>query len=111
MNEEKFLQFADQLAAYLEREKVFIKNPKRMAEVEAAGELAREMFPDAIITMKDDPLQMGALILCVEDCDISVTEIERFQQLIGKANNFEIYALDDGGVRMSVLFDGALVRL
>jgi hypothetical protein len=111
MNDEEFLQFADQLAAYLEREKTFFKNPKRITEVEAAGEIARKMFPEAIITIKDDPLQMGALILCIEDIDIAVREIERFKELIGKANNFEVYPVGDERVRLSVVFNKALLRL
>ena len=111
MNEEEFLSFAELLSEYLGREKVFIKNPARISDVEDAGEIAREIFPFATISLKDDPLQMGALILCIEDIDIAVREIESFKSLIGKANNFEVCPIGDDRVRLSVLFNKALIHL
>lgn len=110
MNEEHFYEIADVLTEYLETKKMFVPNPKRMKEVNTATEMACRLFPEAEINLKDDPLQMGAIILEIEDCFIVVREIEKFVKLIGKANNFDIFSGDDG-VRLSILFANALIRI
>lgn len=111
MNEVDFDCFTDKLSEYLKRQKIFIQNPKRMAHVNAATEMACKLFPDAEITLEDDPLQMGAVILCVKDFDITVRETKEFAELISNADNFEIYSTDDESVKMSVLFSNALTKI
>lgn len=108
MNEKQFL---DTMTEYLESQKVFIQNPQRMKDVSSAYELAQRLFPDSKIELKDDPIQMGAIFLCVEDFDISVRETEIFSKLISKADNFEIYATGDENVRISIMFSNALIRI
>ena len=111
MNDERFMTLAKALSKYLEAEKRFVKNSARIAEVAAAEKIARELFPDATIEVHDDPLQMGALILRVEALDITVRKIDAFKALIGNANNFEVYAIGEDKIRLSVLFKDALIRL
>lgn len=113
MDEKELFNLMNELTEYLQREKVFIKNPVRFAEVEQATEIAEKLFSESKISIEDDPIQMGALILRIEGFDILVRgkrEIELFQQLIDKADNFEIYAVDEG-IRFSILFANALTRL
>ena len=114
MNDSEFLRLMNALAEYLEREKIFIKNPARFADVEAATEIATELFADAKISVKDDPIQMGALIICIEAFDIVIRgerEIRLFKQLIDKADNFEIYPVGKDSLRFSMVFNGALKRI
>lgn len=111
MNDSEFQSILDQLAAYLATKKNFIENPFRITEIKKATALASQLFPDAKIYIEDDPLQMGAMILCIEDFDLSVTEIKAFSELIEHANNFEIYAIDSETVKIAVLFQQALVRV
>lgn len=102
------------LAEYLEREKIFIKNPARFADVESATEIATELFADAKISVENDPLQLGALIVRIEGFDIVVRgerEINLFKQLIDKADNFEIYSTGKDSLRFSIVFNGALMRI
>lgn len=113
MDEKEFTGLMNELAEYLKREKIFIKNPVRFAEVERATEIAEELFADSKVTIEDDPIQMGALILKIEGFDIVVRgerEIKLFTELISKADNFEIYAVEDN-IRFSILFSNALIRL
>lgn len=113
MDEKEFTSLMNELEEYLQREKVFIKNPARFAEIEQATEIAEELFTESKVSIKDDPIQMGALILRIEGFDIVVRgkrEIELFQKLIENADNFEIYAVD-GDVRFAILFNDALIRL
>lgn len=111
MNDEEFMQFASAVRQYLEIPKVFIQNHQRMAEVNAATEIACKLFPEANITLEDDPLQMGAVILIVEDFDITVRETEAFCELVSKADNFEVYATDDEKVKLAIMFNNALTRI
>lgn len=111
MNDEEFMQFASAVRQYLETPKVFVQNPQRIAEVNAATEIACKLFPEANITLEDDPLQMGAIILIVEDFDITVRETKAFCELVSKADNFEVYATDDEKVKLAIMFNNALTRI
>lgn len=114
MNDKELELLAEKLQNYLEREKMFIKNPARFAEVERAFIIAQKIFSDSEVTIADDPIQMGALILRIEGYDITIRgqeEIDLFSELISKANNFEIYPTTDDKIRFSLVFSGALTRL
>lgn len=114
MNDEQFMELMGDLKNYLEAEKVFIQNPIRYAEVRRATEIAKELFKEYDISIKDDPLQMGALILCIEGYDVMVRgerEIKLFTELISKANNFEIYPVGDEKIKFSILFADAFTRI
>ena len=111
---EHFFKTVQELKEYLQKDKVFIDNPARLADVQHATEIANELFGDMNIWIKEDPIQMGALILCIEGFDIIVRgerEIELFYELIDKANNFEIYATEEGNIRCSILFNKAKIRI
>ena len=110
MNEEEFYGFTDLLGEYLKMQKVFIKNPHRMKEVNAATEMACQLFPEAEISLKDDPLQMGAIILTINDCFIVVREMDKFIKMISKADNFDIFCNDDE-IQLSILFSNALIKV
>ena len=73
-----------QLQEYLAKEKVFIYNPARMADINAAEKMAKYLFPEAKLNIRPDPLQMGALILEIEDYDLTVTETTLFDCKNGK---------------------------
>lgn len=114
MDNKEFLDFIGDLKKYLNTQKVFIQDPIRFAEVEHATEIAKELFKDMEVAIKDDPLQMGALILCINGFDITVRgkrEIKLFQRLVDKADNFEIYTVGDESVKFALLFNGVLRRV
>ena len=114
MDDKEFVLLAEKLQKHLEREKVFVKNPARFAEVEHAFLIAQKLFSASEVTIADDPLQMGALILRIEGYDIIIRgqeEIALFSELISKADNFEIYALGDEKIKFALVFSGALNRL
>ena len=114
MDNKEFLDFIGDLKKYLNTQKVFIQDPIRFADVQQATEIAKELFKDMEVAIKDDPLQMGALILCINGFDITVRgkrEIKLFQRLIDKADNFEIYPVGDESVKFALLFNGVLRRV
>ena len=114
MHDEEFEGLMGELSEYLEREKVFIKNPARFADVERATEIATQLFSDSTVAVDDDPLQMGALIVRIDCFDITIRgerEIKLFTELVSKADNFEVYPVGDERVRFAILFNHALTRL
>ena len=114
LDDKEFMSLMEGFAQYLETEKVFIKNSARLAEVQHATEIAKQLFLDSKVSLEDDPLQMGALILRVEGFDVVIRgerEINLFKVLISKADNFEIYPIGDERIKFSMVFSGALIRL
>lgn len=111
MNENEFTEFTDLLTNYLETQKVFVQNPQRMAEVNAATETACRLFPEAEITIEDDPLQMGAVILSIKDYHLIVRETTDFIALICAADNFEVYETNQEKIELAILFNNALTRI
>ena len=115
MNDAEFISFLDQLGEYLSSEKNFITNHFRLEEFNQAREMAKELYPDAKIYVEEDPLQMGAMILSVEEYDIgasSVREINLFKDIISLADNFEIRAIiEEEKVRFSALFNNVFIRV
>ena len=99
------------LTQYLETQKIFIQNPLRMMDVNKATETACRMFPEANVTIEDDPLQMGAVFLCIEDFDISVKETKQFSDMISKADNFVIHNVDEENIKIMIMFSDALIRI
>ena len=110
MNDEEFMTILDQLKTYINSEKTFIENPFRMNEFRKAIKIAATLFPEAKIEVKDDPLQMGATILHIEDYDLDITETNTFAELIKSADNWEIYPCENGNVCLAAVFNGVYVR-
>lgn len=111
MNDEEFMTILDQLKTYIDSKKTFIENPFRMAEFKKAIEYAATLFPEAKIEVKDDPLQMGAMLLHIEDYDLDITEINLFVELFKLGNNWEIYPCENGNVCLAAVFNNVLVRI
>ena len=114
MNNAEFMEILKELGAYLKEEKQFEVVQERKKEFEEALLTAKTLFPDASIEVHDDPLEMGALILSVEDYSIDVSGIEGmelFWQLIQKADNFEIVAIEPENVRLALVFQGFFRRV
>ena len=104
----------DAIGKHLKREKVFVQNPARVKEVARSLEIAKILFPEHKTEIEDDPLQTGALILCIECTDVDdsilvrgTREIELFNEMTAAMDNFEIYEID-GHIRFAAVFNGAL---
>lgn len=114
LTDEEFYAILAKLGEYLQTEKHFIDNPFRRTEIKDAVIKAHELFPNAKIELRDDPLQLGALILHMEMFDIDVSgvmQINLFTDIIRNADNFEIYPIDDEHICFAAVFQNALVRI
>ena len=102
------------LQHHLETEKVFVKNPERYADVQHATEIAKKLFSTMEITIQDDPLQTGSLTVCIEGFAVIVKgerEIKLFQELVSKADNFEIRPFADETLQFNIMFNRALTKV
>lgn len=114
MNDAEFQRILNQLGQYITTDKNFVVNPVREPVFKRAVALAYELFPNANVYIKDDPLQMGAMILRMEAFDINISterEIILFTELINLADNFEVYAIENGNIRLAIVFQDVLVRI
>jgi hypothetical protein len=114
LNDQQFQQFLSELQNYLKQPKVFVTDINRARELYNAVDLARQLFPDATIEIKDDPLQTGTMFLHMESIDIVVRgerEIEFFAHLISLADNFEIYPINGEEICFAAAFQGVNKRV
>ena len=106
----KFMEYAGK---HLKMPKHFIPNEERLTDLNQACDIAEKLFGDMKISIEGDPLEMGALTLCIKGMDIVVrgeSEIELFATMLFKADNFEIYPSEDG-IEFNILFNRALIRV
>ena len=114
MADHEFHDLLRQLNRYLEAPKQFLENPSRINDVRTAFTYANTLFPDARIELRDDPLQLGALILHIEMFDANISgdkEIRAFIEIIHNADNFEIYATPVHGICFSAVYQDAYIRI
>ena len=114
MTDQKFLQFLNDLQAYLKTPKVFVTNINRAREFYTAVNLAKQLFPDTTVKVKDDPLQTGAMCIHVQTLDVTMRgarEIKLFSDLIALADNFEIYPVSSEEVCFAAVFQGVNKRI
>lgn len=107
LNDQQFQQFLGELQRYLRQPKVFVTNLNRAREFYNAVDLAQQLFPNAKIEIREDPLQTGAMSLHMEAIDIVVRgerEIKLFIKLIELADNFEIYPINDEEICFAAVF-------
>lgn len=104
----------DEIRNHLKREKVFAPNTERMHDVADALDIAKCLFPGHVREIKPDPLQAGALILCIDCTDVDPSmvlndenEIALFNEMTALANNFEL-RIDNGKLHFAAVFEGAL---
>jgi hypothetical protein len=114
LSEFNFEQFLTELQTYLKQPKVFITNLDRAREFYIAVDLAKHVFPDVAIEIREDPLQTGAMIIHAEMPDIvmrGAREIKSFSAMVALADNFEIYAIDKGNVCFAAVFQSVHKRI
>ena len=114
MTDDEFYAILNSLGEYLQSEKRFVTNPVRHAEFEQAVRNAREIFPEAKIEIRDDPLERGAMILHIEDFDLDICkgkQIDLFIDILHNAENCEFYTLPNGNTCIAIVYQGVLMRI
>jgi len=104
--------FMKQLKDWQEKPHMFIVDSKRMKQVENAHNILESIIckysPDAKFEVEMNTLNTGSAALTVETDDVVVNNVQDFIAAIEHADNFEIYPLTDGNIRISVTFNGVM---
>jgi hypothetical protein len=102
----------EMLREELNKPRAFFVNPKRFYEFQAAcagiSEIVLEVNPDAKIQYEVNEFGDGAAAVRIDMRDLEVTDIKRFYDAVRYADNFEIYPISSGHIRMAMMFYGVL---
>ena len=108
------MQFLNNLQAYMKQPKVFVTDINRAKEFYTAVDIAKRLFPETEIKIKDDLLQTGAMIFEFVAFDVVVRgamELALFSDMISLADNFEIYPISREKVRFGAVFQSVNKRI
>lgn len=113
MTLEDFLAFLEEDS---QREKIFIINPQRQIEFAKAYRTLEQLINDNDCIDAKMWCEMGELIngyasIKVKAKWIVVREIDKFYAATKFANNFEVYATEDGMLQMNIIFHGVRTRI
>jgi viroplasmin and RNaseH domain-containing protein len=112
MNFETFLKQFDQ---WQSKPHMFIVNKKRMKTIENAYDILEEMIhkytPDAHVEINMSVVDDGSASLSVETDEIVAHNVQDFIDIIKDANNFEIYPLNNGNIKISIMFNGIMTLI
>ena len=113
--EASFDAFLEVLAYEMNQPRTLILNPKRMRELEVAyteiSKIVLSISPDAKIECILGELGDGSASIGVEADELIVEDIKAFVSVSEKANNFEIYPLTNGHLRMAFMFRNVMNEL
>lgn len=107
MDDQQLISIFDQLEKYLDEKKIFIQDNNKIKDFRMAVFQAEQLFSESKVTIGYDPIQMGACILQIEGSDMVIQgdqESLKFQKIISKADNFEIYPTAYNKIKFSAVF-------
>lgn len=99
--------FFDLVQKYLDAKKTCTLNKERFVIIQDMFNIACKLFPRTNISLEDDPLELGRIILCIEGYDLDVSgeeNIKLFTDLISDAENFEIYSDEEEVVKLEIMY-------
>ena len=106
MGAEELYEMRKKLTAHLKERGESEVAPERRLEFERTLEAVRDYMPSAQIEVRDDPLQLGALIVKIEGYGFEVNGLEGvriFSRLVETAGNFEIYPVDADRIGLAIV--------
>jgi len=105
---ETFDAFVEVLREKLSVPKTHILNPVRLKELQdaylAISKIVLDISPDAKIDCELNKLTPTQAAIVVETDEIVVKDIKLFISGINGANNFEVYPLTNGKIKMAIMF-------
>lgn len=104
-----FNMFMTKMKEWQSQPHMFIVNMSRMKEMEAAYDILKEIVykydPDVTMEVNTNVINDGSASISIETCDLVVHDVKEFIEAIKKANNFEIYPLKNGNLRIAIMFN------
>lgn len=107
-----FKTFLKQFDEWQSKPHTFIVNNERMKIMETAydrlEEIIHEYTPDANVEINMSVVNDGSASLSVETDELVVHNVQDFISIIQEANNFEIYPLNNGNIKIAIMFNGVM---
>ena len=107
-----FNAFLKQFNEWQSKPHMFIVNKERMKAMNVAykrlEEIIHEYTPDAKIEVNMNVINDGSASISVETDELVVHNVQDFISIIKEANNFEIYPLNNGNIRIAIMFNGIM---
>ena len=113
MTLEDFLAFLEE---DFKRKKIFVANPQRKMDFAKAYRTLEQLINDEDNINAQMWCEMGELINGYAVIEVSadwliVREIDKFYEAVRAADNFEIFAVEDGMVQINIIFHGVRSRV
>lgn len=109
MDYEAFLKQFDE---WQSKPHMFIVNNKRMKVMESAynqlEKIIHKYTPEANIEVNMSIVNDGSASISVETDELVVHNVQDFISIIKEANNFEIYPLNNGNIKIAIMFNGVM---
>ena len=109
MNFEAFLKQFDE---WQSKPHMFIVNKERMKVMGAAydrlANIIHEYTPEANVEINMNVVNDGSASLSVETDELVVHNVQDFISIIQEANNFEVYPLNNGNIKIAIMFNGVM---
>ena len=107
-----FKAFMQLFGEWQSKPHMFVVNKSRVQAMERAYDLMRKIIheytPDAKIEINMNVINDGSASICVEADELVVHNVYDFISIIGEANNFEIYPLNNGNIKIAIMFNGIM---
>lgn len=107
-----FKEFAKQFNEWQSKPHMFIVNKNRMKAINDANnrleKIIHEYTPKASVQVNMSEFNDGSAYLSVETSDFVVHNVQEFISIIKEADNFEIYPLNNGNIKIAIMFNGVM---
>lgn len=107
-----FKTFLERFDEWQSKPHMFIVNKERIKVMEKAYDLLQsiihEYTPEANVEINMSVVNDGSASLSVETDELVVHNVQDFISIIQAANNFEIYPLNNGNIKIAIMYNGVM---
>ena len=107
-----FKTFLKQFDEWQSKPHMFVVNKTRIHEMENAYEIIKKIIheytPEASVEINMGAVNDGSASISVETDEIVVHNVKEFISIINEADNFEIYPLNNGNIKIAIMFNGIM---
>ena len=91
---------------------MFVVNKKRVKTMEEVCDQLEKIIhkytPEANVEINMSVINDGSASISVEADELVVHNVQDFISIIKEANNFEIYPLNNGNIKIAIMFNGVM---
>ena len=107
-----FQTFLKQFDEWQSKPHMFVVNRKRINAMENAyntiKKIIHEYTPEADVEINMNTVNDGSASISVETDELVVHDVHEFISIIKDADNFEIYPLNNGNIKIAIMFNGVM---